>query len=64
MQMIFCIEFISLHVRMFIPCVNDHYESLFIVIVFVWSSHALLLQSLLLDRIVLAPYAFEGFYLQ
>ena len=24
MQMMFCIKFISLHVRMFIPCVNDH----------------------------------------
>ena len=24
MQMILCIELISLHVRMFIPCVNDH----------------------------------------
>ena len=24
MQIILCIELISLHVRMFIPCVNDH----------------------------------------
>ena len=24
MQMILCIELISLHVQMFIPCVNDH----------------------------------------
>ena len=30
----------------------------------VWSSHALLLYSLLLNRIVLAPHAFQDFYLQ
>ena len=31
------------------------------MIVPVWSSHALLLLSTLLDRIVLAPYAFQDF---
>ena len=38
--------------------------SLFIVIVLVWSSHTLLLYSLLLDRIVLVLYAFQDFCLQ
>ena len=38
--------------------------SLFIVIIRFLSSHALLLHSFLLDRIVLAPYAFQVFCLQ
>ena len=61
MQMILCIKLISLHVRMFIACVNEHCSQLFIVIVRFWSSHGLLLNSILLDRIVLAPYALQVF---
>jgi len=33
------------------------------VIVLIWSSHALLLYSLLFDRIMLTPYAFQDFCL-
>ena len=56
MQMILCIELISLHVWMFIPCVNEYCGHYFIVITCFWSSHGLLLNSILLDRIVFAPY--------
>ena len=64
MQIILCIELISLHVRMFIPCVNEHCGHYFIVIARFWSSHGLLLNSILLDRIVLAPYALQVFCIQ
>ena len=57
MEMILCIELISLHVWIYIPCVNEHYGQYFIVIARFWSSHGLLLNSILLDCIVLAPYA-------
>ena len=59
MQMILCIELISFHVQIFIPCVM-----IFIVIVRFWSSHGLLLNSILLDRIVLAPYALQVLCIQ
>ena len=59
MQMI-CIELISLYVRMFIPSVNEHYGHYFIVML-VWLSYDLLLNSILLDRIVLALYVLQVF---
>ena len=60
----------TLHWAYYLTCSDVHslcecsLWSLFIVIVLVWSSHALLLYSLLLDRIVLALYAFQDFSLQ
>ena len=60
----------TLHWAYELACLNVHslcewsLWSLFIMIVHVWSSHALLLHSLLLDRIVLTSYAFQDFYLQ
>ena len=64
MQMIFCIKLILL------ACLDVHSLCgwslwlLFIMIVHVCSSHALLLQSLLLDRILLVPNVFQDFCLQ
>ena len=60
----------TLHWVYYLACLDVHSPcecslwSLFIVIVLVWSNHALLLYSLLLDRIVLALYAFQDFCLQ
>ena len=60
----------TLHWAYYLACLDVHslcewsLWSLFIVIVLVWSSHALLLLSTLLDRIVLTPYAFQDFCLQ
>ena len=65
----------TLHWVYLLACPNVHslcewsLWSLFIVIVHFWSSRALLLYSILLyfillDRIVLTPYAFQGFCLQ
>ena len=59
MQLI-CIELISLYVRMFISSVNEHCGHYFIVML-VWLSHGLLLNSILLDRIVLTFYALQVF---
>ena len=50
MQVI-CIELISLYVQMFIPSVNEHCGHYFIV----------LLNSSLIDRIVLASYVLQVF---
>ena len=57
---VLCIELISLYVQMFIPSVNEHCGHYFIVML-VWLSHDLLLNSILLDHIVLASYAFQVF---
>ena len=51
MQTILCIDLISLYVRMFIPCMNEHCDHYFRVIVCFWSSYGLLLNSILHDRI-------------
>ena len=59
MQVI-CTELISLYVQMFIPSVNEHYGHYFIAIL-IWLSHDLLLNSILLDHIVLASYALQVF---
>ena len=59
MQVI-CIELISLYVRMFTPSVNEYCGHYFVVML-VWLSHDLLLNSILLDRIVLASYALQVF---
>ena len=55
-----CIELISLYVWIFIPNVNEHCGHYFIVIL-VWLSHGLLLNSILLDHFVLASYALQVF---
>ena len=57
---VICIELISLYVRMFIPSVNEHYGHYFIMML-VWLTHGLLLNSILFDRIVLALYALKVF---
>ena len=59
MQVI-CNELISLYVRMFISSVNEHCGHYFIVML-IWLSHGLLLNSILLNRIVLASYALQVF---
>ena len=55
-----CIELISLYVQMFIPSMNEHCDHYFIVML-VWLSHGLLLNSILLDHFVLASYALQVF---
>ena len=57
---VICIELISLYVQMFILSVNEHCDHYFIVM-FVWLSHGLLLNSILLDHFVLASYALQVF---
>ena len=57
---VICIELISLYVWMFIPSVNKHCGHYFIVML-VWLTHGLLLNSILFDRIVLALYALKVF---
>ena len=57
---VICIELISLYVQMFIPSVNEHCGH-YVIVMFVWLSHGLLLNSILLDRIVLASYALQVF---
>ena len=57
---VICIELINLYVWMFIPSVNKHCGHYFIVML-VWLSYSLLLNSILLDRIVLALYALQVF---
>ena len=57
---VICIELISLYVQMFIPSMNEHCDHYFIVML-VWLSHGLLLNSVLLDHFVLASYALQVF---
>ena len=59
MQVI-CIKLIDLYVRMFIPSVNEHYGHYFIVIACLVKPW-FILNSILLDRIVLASYALQVF---
>ena len=55
-----CIELIGLYVRIFVPSVNEHCGHYFIVIACLVKPW-FILNSILLDRIVLASYALQVF---